>query len=293
MKMATYTTIVHSSLAQSGLTVQEFFVADVIAKLSNPYCTMLRDKMADLSGVSRSGLQGVLRRLRDKGFITISPKGLQATQAWNDLAYTEDVQKVNDGTYRKCTSDVQKVHVTRAESARGDVHKVNDTIYIYDINKDINKDIYQTPSVQENPIPAIPGKTAPVRIAEVYGILWLDTFGTRYLINYAQFTKVFSALLKQGLTELQCMALVVMHFRWHGTTGEDDFAQKNLESNGYPIFWIASKVNDYSTYIQNVLGLDWNSPDAMRAFVKENIRDGYAEAVKRGIIKTTNQKEQV
>ena len=276
-KRATYTTIVHDTLRKSGLSVQEFFIADVVDKLSNPWCYMLRDNLSEMVGITRQGLLKVLKRLETEGYIERSPKGLRSTERWKLMANVDDGNKVSVPPARetKFPSNGNKVSVD-------DGNKVSASIYISNDNNKDNSSVQEEDPKLKLPLPF--GKTPGVRLATVYSLLWWEAFSTLYKPDYGAFTKAMQPLL-ESYNEWQVAALLCMHFDWFGLNGDDEFANKSLTDKGFPIYWVATKQNEYMTYLTNVLEVKWEDRDSVRDYVKQNIKVGFMEYSKRGLIK--------
>ena len=271
-RYATYTTIVHSTREESGLSVIEFYAADVIDKLSNPKCTMGREKLADLCGLSRRGFGAVVDRLVDCGYVEKDRQSLWSTQAWRDLVYVQRGEETAHPRGKKCLKNGQKVPLEGEETA-----------HVYNYN-DINKDnIVVETSEKPNQLPGYFGHSPLQRVVMAYSILWYHLYGTKYEPNFGMIGKVYKPILEQ-LTEMQVAALILIHFNWSGADGTDDFAHRRLVSNMFPINWIPKNVNEYKTYLTNVLGVNFEDQDAVKAYVKESLTDALRAAVENEIV---------
>lgn len=241
--------------------------------------------LADHAMVSVAQCNRSLKTLSEKGLITIKEEGRSRTFCSHLGAWMRRDGRMNASSQRMDASslDTNSPEEGSVQPKIEDEPSANNTY-----NNTVNS--ISTDEKEKFQLQQVLGKTPLIRLCTVYALMWLDTFGTKYTIDYGLFTKALQPLLKIGLTEWQVAALIVCHFQWHGTTGQDDYAQKNLENNGYPVFWIKTKMNEYSTYMTNVLAVNFEDNDAVREFVRENTREPYLEAVKLGIIKLPETK---
>lgn len=262
-KVATYTTIVHDTRIASGLSVMEFYVADIISRLSRPTCTMKRSELAYLCGLSERGLRDVIGRLVEAGYVKKVTTGLKSTSDWRELVEVQPAETAAR-TGRNFPSKRQKVPVEPAETA---------ALYNYiNINNDKDEVPTEPPTVssEQNPLPHYFGKTSLQRIVSAYCILWYANYETEYAPDFGMIGKLYKPMLEK-YSEIQIASLFIVHFNWHGANGDDDFTFKRLESHMFPIAWVPKNVNEYGTYLKNVVEVDFESPEAIRAYVKENL----------------------
>lgn len=233
---------------------------------------MGRERMAEVAILSKSTLIRVLDRLIESGYITRDGRGLKSTDKWFELVEVEDrsesVKMTPSPKTVKCQNDTEKCQNDTLEGVKmTPVYNIDS--YIYNNNTESLK------------LPESFGKTESARLVALYRILWLQVFDTVYEPNWGQFTKALNGL---KLREMQKAALIVCHFAWRGTTGEDERIGKNLEASGFPIFWVSSNVNQYMTYIVNVLGVSWYDDAALKEYVRDAVKESLVQASEKKII---------
>jgi len=122
-------------------------------------------------------------------------------------------------------------------------------------------------------LPADFGNRNIGRIFSVYRMMWWQTYGMLpEEINWGMIGRLFKPLFEK-YTEYHVAALVILHFDWKGTTGEDQWTHNRLLDKCFPLEWVPKNVNAYKVYLTNVLGYDWNDPEAMKAFVVKSIKE--------------------
>jgi predicted DNA-binding protein YlxM (UPF0122 family) len=89
------TVINHETRREAGLSFMEYAVLEAISHLSNqpkfPWCKTSRQSMADFFDLSKRGLQKIIKRLEESGFIERNANDeLKATQKWYDLIATKE-----------------------------------------------------------------------------------------------------------------------------------------------------------------------------------------------------------
>lgn len=187
----------------------------------------------------------------------------------------------------ECLEKLASVCPKSSTSLAGIVNTVNETEQAEGVI------LYNTETTTETTLvggqlPPIFGKDRLKRIIAVYSLLWFSSYGTKYQANFGAVGKNFKPLL-DSLSEWQIAALMIIHFNWHGASGDDDFAFKKLEEAMHPILWIPSRLNEYGTYLTNVLKVDFfQNPDQIKEYVKTELRDSLKEGLQAGIIKNDN-----
>lgn len=237
---------------------------------------MGRERMAHVTILSKSTLIRVIDRLIESGYITRDGRGLKSTDKWHELV------EVEDGT-----ESVKMTPLPKTEKCQNDTEKCqNDTLDGVKMTPVYNRyiNIYNN-NTESLKLPNSFGASEVKRLIALYRVLWLQVFDTVYEPNWGQFTKALNAL---KLREMQKAALIVCHFSWKGTTGDDERVSKNLEANGFPIFWISSNVNQYMTYLVNVLDVSWGDDVALKNYVRESIKDTLVQAGEKKIISLTD-----
>lgn len=304
-KIVTYTTILHGKRKELGLNSNEYICADIIDRLSNPWCTMNKYDIADRIGVTTRTLARLEASLIEKGLLYREEKGkIQATQEWRDAVNTEEVtDKMSHGKgktvaetavptdkmshlYNKKTTTKNKIKdflpeeskqsVISKQKERTDPVKKTET----PVKKQTSDVAKKTPPVKptkvaHDPLTQLPlwsAKSPLTRLVSVYGAKYHDRYQTAY---HAQFWAKYGMLYKPLLanfTEYQISALILLHFDWKGATGTDDFTHKRLVDANFPLEWVPRNVNAYKTYIINVLGVDFDKPAEIKKYVVDQLR---------------------
>jgi hypothetical protein len=90
------TTINHIARRKIGLSFPEYIFADMVDKLSRPYCNMSRPRMADEMGMSRRGIQKMIERLEEKGILERSENDeIKTTDLWFSAVVWANSEKEN------------------------------------------------------------------------------------------------------------------------------------------------------------------------------------------------------
>jgi len=117
------------------------------------------------------------------------------------------------------------------------------------------------------------GNNITVRLMAIYGALWLEKFGYKYRVtNWRAMGGKLKALTKY-YSEPQIAALMIVHFNWHGSSGTDTFAHKNLRESMFPLEWIAARANNYIFYFQEVSGIDFDNNEEVLEWVETHMRE--------------------
>lgn len=86
-----YTLILHEVRKKAGLSFSEYLVAEAISHLSNkpnyPWCCTSRENMADFFDLSKRGIQKIIARLEEQGYLEKNSQyHLRTTAKWACLA---------------------------------------------------------------------------------------------------------------------------------------------------------------------------------------------------------------
>lgn len=126
-----------------------------------------------------------------------------------------------------------------------------------------------------NQLPDFLGKTPLARLVSVYALKFHDLYGfDPEGMNWAMLGRTFKDTLT-AYTEWQIAAMIVLHFDWHGASGEDDFTHARLADRCFPLEWIPKATNAYRAYLQNALGLEWTDDWAVKKWVVDIIKPLY------------------
>jgi hypothetical protein len=161
----------------------------------------------------------------------------------------------------------------------GSVEPQNDNVAmpnITSINNTKNRDEAEaSPAIwdKDNLLPQSLGKLPIHRLVGLYNILWKAKYGTDNVrSNWGQLGKLYKPLLS-SLNEWQIASLLCLHFEWHGASGEDDFTHRRLSEKFFPMEWIPKAVNEYSTYLTNVLKVPFDDKASVKEWVVDIIRE--------------------
>lgn len=125
-------------------------------------------------------------------------------------------------------------------------------------------------------LPDFLGKTPLARLVSVYSIQFTDLYGfAPKIMNWAMLGRFFKEMLA-GYTEWQIAAMILLHFEWHGASGEDNFSHARLADRCFPLEWVPKAANAYRAYIQNTLKVDFADDAAVKAHVVRIIKPLYA-----------------
>lgn len=105
------------------------------------------------------------------------------------------------------------------------------------------------------------------RLVALWALIWEDKYGFRPRVS--NWAKIGTSLksLKKDYSEIQIGALIFMQFNWRGASGSDDFEQKRLEENCFPLEWISAGANKYEAYLRNTEKLEFDNEFEIRDFV--------------------------
>lgn len=117
-------------------------------------------------------------------------------------------------------------------------------------------------------LPDTLGKRPMIRILNVYSILWERKYGRKPSISFPMISKMFKPLLAT-LTEYQIGLLVAVHMNWRGSNGDSDFIEKRLTDNCHPLTWLPKAVNEYTVYITNKEGINFDDHDVVKGVLNK------------------------
>lgn len=106
--------------------------------------------------------------------------------------------------------------------------------------------------------------------------MFQNCYGFQPMVQWGQIGKLFKPLM-ENLTEVQIAALIILHFDWHGASGEDDFIFKKLSERCFPLEWLPKAVNEYRAYLTNTQGVAFDDPQAILKHVKHVISPIYKQ----------------
>lgn len=116
------------------------------------------------------------------------------------------------------------------------------------------------------------GNTTLKRLVHLYSIIWEHLYGFKPTIQWGIVGKLLKPLYTEN-TEWQVASLICLHFSWHGATGEDGFAFKQLQEKCFPLEWLPKSANAYRAYITNSLGIDWNDIEQLKEFAINTVKN--------------------
>lgn len=129
-------------------------------------------------------------------------------------------------------------------------------------------------AVQEknDKLPDLLGKTPLARLVSVYSLKFHELYGFQpKVMNWAMLGRLFKETLA-NYSELQIAAMILLHFDWHGASGDDQFTHSRLSDRCFPLEWVPKATNAYRAYIQNTMGIDFEDTEAMRKHVVSIIK---------------------
>lgn len=121
-----------------------------------------------------------------------------------------------------------------------------------------------------NNLPEKFGNTPLKRLVYLYSMIWRFLYGFDPKIQWGMIGKLLKPLYTE-YTEWQVAALICLHFSWHGASGDDDFAFKQLQEKCFPLEWLPKNINAYRAYIINTLGIDWDSKEQLKEFAVDTV----------------------
>lgn len=123
----------------------------------------------------------------------------------------------------------------------------------------------------KNDLPKIYGENFLKRLIRVYSVVFFSKYGFYpKLVNWGLVGKNLKKFM-EVYSEYQFASLILIHFEWHGTSGQDDFAFKRLSDNCFPFEWIFKNVNAYEAFARNTLKWEFDNPVWLMKFVDEKL----------------------
>lgn len=125
----------------------------------------------------------------------------------------------------------------------------------------------------EHNLPEEYGNSSIKRIVAVYAKKFTSLYGfAPKILSWGLIGKQFKTLLNH-YTEHQIALMILLHFEWRGSTGEDEFSHKRLESACFPIEWIQKNSNAYEAYLRNALEVDLDNPKVVEDYFNRQIKN--------------------
>lgn len=233
-------------------------------------------EFAEETGILLKTLRTTKKELVSRGFVKVVLKGYPAKSY-----YTIDDE---------CLEKVASVCPKSSSSLSQIVNKINETEQteggntILDTETTTETTTLVDPIEKKETLPSLFGSSSLQRIVMIYSLLWFEVYGTKYRANFGAIGKNLKPLF-DSLSEWQIAALIVIHFNWYGASGDDEYTFKRLESAMHPILWIPSHVNEYGTYLTNVLHVNFEDHEAVKKYVKEKLREAVRVGLQAGILK--------
>ena len=132
----------------------------------------------------------------------------------------------------------------------------------------ISKDIVETPKI----ILPLDSKSPLQRVLAMYSLLWSARYGTRPTINYPRAGKSLKPLV-DSLGEYKTALVMIQYFTWRGATGDDEFLNKRLASNTFPVYWIPDHADSILAYLRNVIKVDVDSESQVKQIVDRKLKE--------------------
>ena len=82
--------------------------------------------------------------------------------------------------------------------------------------------------------------------------------------------KIFKALLT-GATEIQVASLLIAHFNYNPTKNGNEWLQKTLKENAYPIELFQKNINVYKSYLIFDRQVEYDDVDNLKGIVYKYI----------------------
>jgi len=141
-----------------------------------------------------------------------------------------------------------------------------------DEKSSIKKDITQEEGLCQVP-DSLPFKwgTAPVkRLGVLYAKILRSKIGTEPTLAWGKMGKIFKALLT-GATEIQVASLLIAHFNYNPTKNGNEWLQKTLKENAYPIELFQKNINVYKSYLIFDRQVEYDDVDNLKGIVYKYI----------------------
>lgn len=132
----------------------------------------------------------------------------------------------------------------------------NTSIIIQDNNTSISEVSKSKP--EESGIDELPdslGKNYISRLVEIYHLAWNYKFKFQCLEQAKGRTAKILKNLKEDYTEYEIASMIFLHFEWKGLNNDNEFMNKKLEDNCFPMSWLAMSVNSYQTFLKEKMGI--------------------------------------
>lgn len=109
--MSTYTTIIHDTKNELGISLNEYVIADIVYHLSKKgKCTAKRSYLAEIIGVTKPGLFKIINSLIEKGLLEkLDDTSLSSTEKWINKVYGNDKQSLPKEINKVNTEDKQSL----------------------------------------------------------------------------------------------------------------------------------------------------------------------------------------
>jgi hypothetical protein len=211
--------------------------------------------------------KGAKKRIKELNFVKIYVRGLPGK-----TYYSVDMELME-----KTLTSKWKSHQVESGNPTKAVVEIPPTFYTEntkDVSSEKNSDAEQEKK-EADPLKNLPswmGNAPLKRLVKVYSMIWEDMYGfAPTLSNWGQLGKQFKPLLTK-YTEYQIASMIALHFEWKGADGNDDFTHKRLSNKCFPLEWVPKAVNEYQAYLINSLGLAFDQPEKVKAYVVKIIK---------------------
>jgi hypothetical protein len=145
-----------------------------------------------------------------------------------------------------------------------------------EITRDGLDGLASQPTQTSSELPLFLGKTPLARLVEVYSLKFVELYGFKPTLNWGLLGKLFRQM-QQDYSEWQIAAMILLHFDWHGASGDDDFTHNRLADRCFPLEWVPKTTNAYRAYLQNTLGVDFADQDVVRKHVTSLLKPLHQE----------------
>lgn len=218
-------------------------------------------EFADELEIGVAEFRSAKKALIESQLIAVVKRGIPSTSYYSvNIDLLTSLCKSDTRVYANQANCVEDVVQTNSENTSENTQRI-DT---------------QPSSLQEySNLPGLIGKTPLARLVKVYSIKFRDLYGFEpQVMNWAQLGRFFKDMLK-NYTEWQIAAMILLHFDWHGASGDDDFTFNRLSDRCFPLEWVPKASNAYRAYLQNSVGLEWDNNVSVRTWVTKIIQPLY------------------
>lgn len=259
------------ALEGQGLDLKDAAILDYLYFYCNSKNEKIEEKREDgWTWISYKALLGDMPLLNIQSRNSITPRMQKLVDAGYILTKIKMVEgeKATKKLFVKLTQLMDKLFVENTEAVRETVHNNNtmDDSTIYHSTSDT-----ESPEKDYNSLPENFGENRLKKIIYFYSKLWKGKYNLPYRVNFGLFGKTLQRY--DSLTEMQTCALIVVHFRWRGISGTDDFTYKKLDEAGFPFEWIYKNINSYIAHMKNTLELDFEDSEEVYKFVGEELKN--------------------